>query len=116
MGYRLDINEIKNDKIENRYYGTKLYGYDLELDTSLSYNFLKVIHKFNGEEIFDYCFYNKVILNYEELKLFLLLYNIDYNKGEWCQEKDTFIIQEEIKDILINVGKYEDSDFIIGWC
>ena len=77
MGYRLDINYLDNEmEVKNIYYGTKLYGYNLELDKSLSYQFLKTIHKFTGEEYFDYNCYNEIILNYEELCLFLELYNI----------------------------------------
>ena len=42
MGYRLDINYIDYGmEVKNLYYGTKLYGYNLELDKSLSYKFFK---------------------------------------------------------------------------
>lgn len=27
-----------------------------------------------------------------------------------------YLEQEEINDLLINVGKYEDLNFIVGWC
>lgn len=118
MGYRLDINRINHEmEVKNIYYGTKLYGYTLELDKSLSYKFLKTIHKFTGEEYFDYGYYNKVILNYEELCLFLELYNIDYNKFyQYKKEDNEFLEQNEIKDLFTNVGKYEDLIFIVGWC
>lgn len=120
MGYRLDINYLElydESEVKNLYYGTKLYGYNLELDESLSYKFLKIIHKFTGEEDFDYGCYNEVILNYEELCLFLELYNIDYNKfSEYKKEDNEFLEQKEIKDLFTNVGKYEDLNFIVGWC
>lgn len=120
MGYRLDINYLElydENEVKNLYYGTKLYGYNLDLDESLSYKFLKTIHKFTGEECFDYGCYNEVILNYEELCLFLELYNIDYNKFyEYKKEDNEFLKEKEIKDLFINVGKYEDLNFIVGWC
>ena len=122
MGYRLDIAKIEryeDEEIKNIYYGTKLYGYGLELDESLSYQFLKTIHKFDGTELFDYGITNECILNYEELRMFLKLYNIDYDNYKtdysYNKKKDYFIEQEEINDILINVGKYEFSNFIISW-
>ena len=62
MGYRLDIGIIEKQEYKNLYYGTKLYGYQLDLTESLSYEFLRTIHKFNGEEYFDYGFYNEIIL------------------------------------------------------
>lgn len=120
MGYRLDINYLdlyNENEVKNLYYGTKLYGYNLELDKSLSYKFLKTIHKFSGEEYFDYGDYNEIILNYEELCLFLELYNIDYNNFyEYKKEDNEFLEQKEIKDLFTNVGKYEDLNFIVGWC
>ena len=118
MGYRLDINYIGDEReVKNLYYGSKLYGYDLELDKSLSYKFLKAIHKFSSEEYFDYGCYNEITLNYEELCLFLELYNIDYNKfSEYKKQDDQFLEQTEIKDLFTNVGKYEDFIFIVGWC
>lgn len=120
MGYRLDINYLDlydECEVKNIYYGTKLYGYNLELDKSLSYKFLKTIHKFTGEEYFDYGDYNEIILNYEELCLFLELYNIDYNNFyEYKKQDNEFLEQTEIKDLFTNVGKYEDLNFIVGWC
>lgn len=118
MGYRLDINYIDYGmEVKNLYYGTKLYGYNLELDKSLSYKFLKTIHKFTGDEYFDYNCYNEITLNYEELCLFLELYNIDYNNYcEYKKEDNEFLEQTEIKDLFTNVGKYEDFNFIVGWC
>lgn len=121
MGYRLDIGIIEKQEYKNLYYGTKLYGYQLDLTESLSYEFLRTIHKFNGEEYgeeyFDYGFDNEIILNYEELCLFLKLYNIDYNKFPLSkeQEKDLFINSPEINELLINVEKYEYSNFIVSW-
>ena len=116
MGYRLDINYIDDNEIKNIYYGTKLYGYNLDLDDSLSYKFLKTIHKFDGDEYFDYCCDNTIILNYDELCLFLELYNIDFNKYyDFDHKDDDFINQKEINDILINVGKYENYNFLIRW-
>lgn len=118
MGYRLDINYIGEGlEVKNLYYGTKLYGYTLDLNESLSYKFLKTIHKFTGDEIFDYNCYNEITLNYEELCLFLELYNIDYNKFYGYKKQDNeFLEQEEIDDLFTNVGQYEDLNFIVGWC
>lgn len=121
MGYRLDIAIIEryeNEEIKTLYYGTKLYGYQLELSESLSYEFLQTINKMNGEEYFNYGIDNTVILNYKELCLFLKLYNIDYNNYPYIAidfKQDMFINLPEINDIIVNVGKYEDSNFIISW-
>ena len=80
MGYRLDINYLDNEmEVKNIYYGTKLYGYNLELDKSLSYQFLKTIHKFTGEEYFDYNCYNEIILNtFSSISFSSLLFSFHY--------------------------------------
>ena len=84
MGYRLEINTIeRNEKYErivkNRFYGTKYYGYE-DLDESLSYMFLKLINKFDGDECFCYGSDNTIILNYKEFEMFCSLYDIDLQK------------------------------------
>ena len=54
MGYRLDIHKVVNtEKIDNIYYGTKLYGYK-DKSNFLSYIYLVSIGKMDYEEFFDY--------------------------------------------------------------
>ena len=64
MGYRLSIDAISCDYYENEddsrlryhtkqlYYGTKLYGYGLDLEESLSYNFLLALGKFEDYDTY----------------------------------------------------------------
>ena len=122
MGYRLNIDFLQCDDIpytyKELYYGTKLYGYNLDLEDSLSYDYLKTLGLFNGNEYFDYSFKNLVALNYKQLKIFLELYNIDYNKYGFMieeQDKDCFKNDETIKNLLDDEVKWEDENFIIYW-
>jgi hypothetical protein len=78
MGYRLGIYVKEDyDKITNKYYGTKYYGYE-DLEESLSYKFLQCINKFDGNEWFDYGEYNDIALNKKEFELFCKLYDLDF--------------------------------------
>ena len=116
MGYRLDIKIFSNNNIsETIFYGTKYYGYN-DLENSLSYRFLRLINKLEGDEIFDYGEDNTIFLNYSEFKIFCELYNIDLNNEKNNKQnmlKDVFINCDEIKTLL------EDEDnikyYVLSW-
>lgn len=130
MGYRLCIEAISPEyceghkhgelhNIKQLYYGTKLYGYGLDLEESLSYNFLLAIGKFEDyNTYFGYSAYNDVILNYNELIFFLKLYSIDYDKDMKKDYKDhiegSFLKQEEIQNIFNN-SKLSYKNFLVYW-
>lgn len=108
MGIRLGI-DVKVDfhKTENKYYGTKLYGYELE-ENLLSYQFLKCIGKFDGSEYFDYSDENEIVLNREEFQLFCKLYDLDCkNVGK----EYSFIDDKEIQNLLNGDYRY----YILNW-
>ena len=96
MGYRLSI-----DKLENKFYGTKLYGYlDFEiLQTLESFKWLKNNKTIDGEDYWYSYNENYIILNSDEIKEFILLYNEDYNKYSMYENsKDIFIIARFMVD------------------
>lgn len=115
MGYRLDIKTFSYDKIsETRFYGTKYYGYN-NLENSLSYRFLRLINKLEGDEIFDYGEDNTIFLNYSEFKIFCELYNIDLNKNYKSRNivNDEFINYKEIKSLLEE--EYDIKYYVLSW-
>ena len=91
MGYRLNIDEHK-------YYGTKLYGYTDEKELK-SYKYLQKIQKINGDECWFDGTENRIFLFADEFEKFIKLYNKDLN-NENEKEKDWFINQEEIQELL----------------
>lgn len=115
-----DINNHgESHNIKQLYYGTKLYGYGLDLEESLSYNFLLALGKFEDyDTYFDYSAYNDVILNYNELIFFLKLYSIDYDKEMKKEYKDhiegSFLKQEEIENIFNN-SELSYKNFLVYW-
>ena len=107
MGYRLGIDiRNMNGEIENKYYGTKYFGYGGE-DNSLSYDFLKCIGRFDGTEHFGYSEDNEIVLNKREFELFCKLYDLDLKN---TYDNYSFIDDEEIQEIL---GKY--AFYILNW-
>lgn len=113
MGYRLDIKIFNNNNIsETRFYGTKYYGYN-DLENSLSYRFLRLINKLEGDEIFDYGEDNTIFLNYSEFKIFCELYNIDLNNYNKNILKDVFINFKEIKTLLED--EYDIKYYVLSW-
>lgn len=118
MGYLLDINKIKDYdttlntfETETLYYGSKYYGYE-NLDESISYKYLKMINKFNGNEIFDYCISNSIILTHDELLIFLYLYDVDIMK---VTENKNYSFLEDSKIIeKITNDDFEDI-YLIQW-
>lgn len=71
MGYRLSI-----DDGVNKFYGTKLYGYTDHTDF-LSYEYLVEIGKADGTEFYDDGIENEIVLDSEQFKKFISLYNFD---------------------------------------
>ena len=137
MGYRLSIDAISCnyhvDKDNSRlgyhtkqlYYGTKLYGYGLDLEESLSYNFLLALGKFEDyDTYFGYSASNELILNYKELCFFLKLYSLDLDKDrEEYNEKYSkdykerwFLEDKDILNIFNNPIEFEDENFLVYWC
>jgi len=137
MGYRLSIDAISCDYFEDKddsrlnyhtkqlYYGTKLYGYGLDLEESLSYNFLLAIGKFDDyDTCFDDCATNDIILNYKELCFFLKLYSLDLDNdrkehnnrySENCED-GWFLENKDILNIFNNLIEFEDKNFLVYWC
>lgn len=73
MGYRLTIKDKETGK---EFYGTKLYGY-VDTDLLSSYQYLKSINKFNGDELFEYGCDNDIELSYNEFTEFIMIYFLD---------------------------------------
>lgn len=106
MGYRLNISKDKEDK-ETLFYGTKLYGYCNDNKKLLSYNYLIQIGKFEGNEIFDYGVTNDIELNYEEFKIFCILYDYDLFKNAEIWLVHEFLSIHEIEKALnMKLNKY----------
>lgn len=136
MGYRLSIDAIGCDyfkdednpilhyHIKQLFYGTKLYGYGLDLEESLSYNFLLSQGKFD-----DYDTYfgddasNEMILNYKQLCFFLKLYSLDldkyindYNMNYHKDYKEGWFLEDkDILNIFNNPIEFEDKNFLVYW-
>lgn len=95
MGYRLSVSELKNE-----YYGTKHYGYCVKEEQELaSYKYLKSIGKVDGDEIFDYCCENPIVLDAEQFRTFIDLYNKEYMSGISWQYPHNILEEEEIKKL-----------------
>ena len=77
MGYRISIKDGVNS-----YYGTKHYGYyDYYKEHEFeSYKYLLSIGKMDGDELFDYGYYGDIELTPEEFRIFIELYNKEYNE------------------------------------
>jgi len=137
MGYRLSIDAISCDYFEDKddprldfhtkqlYYGTKLYGYGLDLEESLSYNFLLAIGKFDDyDTCFRYSASNEIVLNYKQLCFFLKLYSLDldndrkeYNEKYSEDYKDGWFLEDkDILNIFNNPIEFEDKNFLVYWC
>ena len=105
MGYRLGI-----DKIDNVFYNTKLYGYQ-DVTELKSYQYLKELGLIDNDY---WCAYENVeiIIDWRYIKKFIELYNDDMNNYRNL-EKDWFINQPEIKEILKNE---KPCDYRLDWC
>ena len=133
MGYRLSVDAISCDYYKNEddprldfhtkqlYYGTKLYGYGLDLEESLSYNFLLALGKFEDyDTYFGYSASEELILNYKQLCFFLKLYSLDLDKNIEEYNKDYkkgwFLEDKDILNIFNNPTEFEDKNFLVYWC
>lgn len=137
MGYRLSIDAISCNYHKNEddprlsyhtkqlYYGTKLYGYTLDLEDSLSYNFLLALGKFEDyDTYFGYSASQELILNYKQLCFFLKLYSLDLDKDrEEYNEKYSedykegwFLEDRDILNIFNNSIEFEEKNFLVYWC
>lgn len=137
MGYRLSVDAISCDYHKNEddsrldyhtkqlYYGTKLYGYGLDLEESLSYNFLLALGKFEDyDTYFGYSASEELILNYKQLCFFLKLYSLDLDKNIEEYNKDYnkdykkgwFLEDKDILNIFNNPIEFEDKNFLVYWC
>lgn len=80
MGYRIDITDVVT---KTNYYGTKHYGYakcgdEHQLE---SFKYLVSIGKMKGDEYFEYGCENACVLNAEQFRRFIELYNKEYMSG-----------------------------------
>lgn len=107
MGYRLGIH-----KTELVFYGTKLYGYEDNIEEFKSYKYLK---KYNLIEEFDLYSNNPIMMSGATLKEFIKLYNEDLNNyASYIKlEKNNFINREEIKSLLNNASDFDY--YVIDW-
>ena len=98
MGYRLEVTDLAN---HNRYYGTKHYGYVInENEKKLgSYKYLLSIEKFCGDEFFEYGCENTCILNAEQFRKFIELYNEEYLSGISWKFPHNILEEDEMKVI-----------------
>ena len=106
MGYRLGIY-----KTELSFYGTKLYGYEDNIEEFKSYKYL-IEH--NLIEDFNFGCSTQILMTGNMLKEFIKLYNDDLNNyATYIKlEKDNFINRKEIKELL----KCRDYDYyVIDW-
>ena len=107
MGYRLGIY-----KTEIAFYGTKLYGYEDNIEDFKSYKFLID----NGYlDYFNYGCENQVLMFGKDLKTFIKLYNDDLNNyARYIKYvKDYFINKKEIKELLNDDNDY--YYYVIEW-
>ena len=116
MGYRLNIDELKEGCLEHVYYGTKLYGYKDE-SNFISFKYLLTLGKIDETTLFDYSNYFEIPLTSRELYVFLNLYNLDVNQySDYIKEKDSFLNIPEIENILNKIKDEYYGCYIISWC
>lgn len=106
MGYRLEISEVKYKAC-----GGKLFGYCDE-EKLKSYKYLLDKGYLDGDEYFTYGFSGDIVLNSDEFKEFIELYNEDCNKQNRLNgsEKDLIINDKKIKELLES-----EEDKLIQW-
>lgn len=119
MGYRLDVYDAEDEKIN--IYGTKLYGYldDEEFDTLLSLHYLIRLRKIEYDERFyynlAYCYPARIRLDANQYRIFITYYIQDlqgpiyksdsfFEYAHQCFDANTF-------DKLF----YSGSDKLITW-
>lgn len=104
MGYRLGIRDGLHE-----FYGTKLYGYTDHTDF-LSYKYLIEIGKADGEEFYDYGCENEIVLNSEEFKKFVALYNFDLFFSDMGYDPINIFEYPEIKELITT-----KFDKVVSW-
>lgn len=103
MGYRLEISEL-----EYKACGGKLYGYVEDTTELKSYKWLLDKNYIDGDEYWSYGCNPKIILDKEEFKEFIKLYNEDCNNAG--HEKDVVLKDKDFQE-LIKSDKYK----ILEW-
>lgn len=109
MGYRLNVQDVGNPKIN--FYGTKLYGY-VKTEDLISYKYLCEIHK--APDIYSWYISseNFIRLTAEEFVKFIDYYETDFNsKAESAQD---------LMKVVHGYGnlmkmKQTSSDKIVSW-
>lgn len=115
MGYRLNIDVVKEDCLENVYYGTKLYGYK-DKSNFISFKYLLTLGKIDEDTLFAYSSDIEIPLTSRELYVFLYLYNLDMNNYcDYIKEKDDFLKIDEIKELLTKIKNEYFGCYIISW-
>lgn len=101
MGYRLSVS-----KLEEVYYGTKLYGYTNE-EILESYRFLKNKGYIDGDEVWGYCCDNPIVMKVKDFKAFRELYAQDL--------KDIYneLISEDFLEQTEKIIELEDYEIIV---
>lgn len=113
MGYRLNIDKLQEGKLNNIYYGTKLFGYE-QLSNQLSYVYLLSLGKIDVDTYFDYSNNIEIPLNLKEFIIFINLYNQDLNK--YIENKDSFINLPEIQKEISGIDIINDNEiYVISW-
>lgn len=109
MGYRLAI-----EKCKMIYYNTKLFGY-VEKENLKSLKYLIDIDKLSEDVQFEYGIDNEIVLNGEQMKKFIKLYNEDLNNFNfYSNEKDRFINNDTIQNILKDIEE-EQEHYVLWW-
>ena len=118
MGYRLNISkyDYDNDKCEDVFYGTKVYGY-VDTDKLQSFEWL-VDNGFLKQEdsyCFGYGYEGNIIMTIGDFKEFAQCYNEDCNVyfcSSYDFKKDYFINLPEIQQLLLLP---DSNEIVLSW-
>lgn len=102
MGYRLCIS-----KVNEVYYGTKLYGYVDDENKLKSYNYLKDNEYIDGDEIWSYSAENPIVMRVCVFKEFRELYAQDLK--DFYDEIISNAFLKETEELT----KLGDYDFVV---
>jgi hypothetical protein len=99
MGYRLEISEINYKAC-----GGKLFGYfgntKDELEELKSYRWLLEKEYISGDEYWSYGCNPQIVLNDDEFREFIKLYNDDWNECYKGQISKDIINDEDIQELM----------------